>query len=133
MGDGAAGYWEDLNSVASQDFGVFAHSIAGQRVRSCAQATKIDGDTLRTYFHHFTSDRITVYRDLFCNRRPRNDELNDISQECTEEGFRGCTGCIDYYKVTWKNCPVSWKGMNHNRKEGKLATNVPEAWCDRDL
>ena len=94
---------------------------------------KMSEESTRMYFRQFIRDMIEIYGGMYLNRRPTKEELKCIEDDYNEVGFAGCGGSIDCMKLIWKNCPFSEKGQYHNGKEGKMATIVVEAWCDRDL
>lgn len=94
---------------------------------------KMAEETLRVYFIKFLKDMKELYAEMYLNRRPTRTELKEIESEYNDAGFEGCAGCLDCMKLKWKNCPFAEKGQYHNPKEGKLATIVVEAWCDRSL
>ena len=105
----------------------------GTTTDSLDDATRMSEEIGRQYMRKFLTDVEAIYGGRYLNRRPNEQELNDVERKYRRIGVPGCIGAVDCMKIFWKNCPVSEKGQHLNKKDGKLASIQCEAWCDHDL
>ena len=106
---------------------------SGTTADSLDDASRMSEEIGRQYFRTFLDDVIEIYGKRYLNRRPNEEELNDVQEKYKKIGLPGCIGAVDCMKVFWKNCPTEEKGQHLNTKDGRLAAIQCEAWCDHDL
>ena len=82
----------------------------------CAEATNMNKETHRRFFHSFCRKFASKYYSIYC-RGPESDaELDSCMSEYTSAGFPGCLGSTDGVHVSWDRCHAQQK-MLHTGKE----------------
>lgn len=120
----------------------------GECFDSCSESTNVSEETLRVFFHKFSSAFSLAMFNIYVSPA-ENSELDMILRDYAALGFPGCVGSVDCVHVSWDRCPSSVRSLycgssgkptlsyemvvDHSRRVHSMTAGFPGATNDKTI